>query len=77
MKKYEKINNYENLRKFMCPMSGCIIIDDHLFNENLKEEIFDFLSNNNEFLFTHFKDDEFEENNHYSLIHIDDFLSLQ
>ena len=40
MKKYEKINNYENLRKFMCPMSGCIIIDDHLFNENLKEEIF-------------------------------------
>ena len=77
MKKYEKINNYENLKEFICPMSRCVIIEDHLFNENLKEEIFDFLSNNNEFLFTHFKDEQNKVNNHYSLIHIDDFLSIQ
>lgn len=75
MKKYEKINNYENLKKFMCPMSGCIIIDDCDFNNELKNEVFDFLSNNNEFVFTHYKDEKYEINNHYSISHITDFIN--
>ena len=61
MKKYEKINNYENLKKFMCPMSGCIIIDDCDFN--------------NELVFTHYKDEKYEINNHYSISHITDFIN--